>query len=73
MFHVRARVFLNCDRPKSKLGMFQAASKVSSMVGLLDVESVLDVDQDALLIITLNSTGHTERSTSIHCILVITS
>ena len=33
------RVFLNCD--KSKLGMFQAESKVSSVVGLLDVESVL--------------------------------
>ena len=32
--------------------------------------SGLDVDQDALQIITLDSTGHTERSTSIHCILV---
>ena len=38
MFHVRVHVFLNCD--KSKLGMLQAASKVSSVVGLLDVESV---------------------------------
>ena len=38
MFHVRVQVFLNCD--KSKLGMFQAASKVSSMVGLVDVELV---------------------------------
>ena len=40
VFHVvRVRVFLNCD--KSKLGMFQAASKVSSVVGHLDVVLVL--------------------------------
>ena len=32
------QVFLNCD--KLKLGMFQAASKVSSVVGLVDVELV---------------------------------
>ena len=33
------QVFLNCN--KSKLGMFQAASKVSSVVSLVDMESVL--------------------------------
>ena len=38
MFHVRVQVFRNCD--KSKLGMFQAVSKVSSVVGLVDVELV---------------------------------
>ena len=38
MFHVRGQLFLNCD--KSKLGMFQAASNFSSVVGLMDVELV---------------------------------
>ena len=39
VFHVRVQVFLNCD--KSKLGMLQAASKVSFVVGLVVVGSVL--------------------------------